>query len=107
MTKALEAARDDIVDRLYRLDADHCGVINAFGEAAREIERLRALLERDAPMREALLAYRQWEADLIEDDNAWERRPDGLPSFTDELWDRLLDIQAMREAALAQKEERR
>ncbi len=34
----------DIVDRLYRLDADHCGVINAFGEAAREITRLRERL---------------------------------------------------------------
>jgi hypothetical protein len=36
--------RDDIVDRLYRLDADHCGVIDAFGQAAREIARLRKTL---------------------------------------------------------------
>ncbi len=64
-------ARDDIVDRLYRLDADHCGVINAFGEAAREITRLRAL-ERDAPMREALekIARLTLSSDMSDEDQA-------------------------------------
>lgn len=33
----------DIVERLYRLDADHCGVIGGLGEGAREIERLRSV----------------------------------------------------------------
>jgi hypothetical protein len=37
-------SRDDIVDRLHRLDADHCGVIDGLGEAAREITRLRCAL---------------------------------------------------------------
>lgn len=46
---------DDIVDRLHRLDADHCGVIDAFGEAAREISRLRAIR---AEMARALEACR-------------------------------------------------
>lgn len=50
-------------------------------------------------------AYEQWEADLIGSAEAWGGAfPGGmrdLPVFTEALWDRLLEIQAMRNAALA------
>lgn len=42
-------------------------------------------------------AYEAWEADVVFDGN-WE---DGLPKLTQPLFDRLLEIQAMRNAALA------
>lgn len=44
------------------------------------------------------MAYEQWEADLILDHNAWNHE---LPYLTQGLWDRLLEIQAMRNAALS------
>ncbi len=46
-----------------------------------------------------LLGYEQWEADLLLDSNAW-RGIDGLPHITQSLWDRLLELQALRNAAL-------
>jgi len=49
-------------------------------------------------MRDTLRAYEQWEADLILERDAWNNR---LPTFTDKLWDRFLEIQALRNAALS------
>lgn len=46
-----------------------------------------------------LRAYEKWEGDLILDNRAWTRR-EGLPCLTQELWDRLLEIQNMRNSAL-------
>lgn len=53
------------------------------------------------PLVEVLEAYKQWEADVILNEDAW-----GLagmaerPILTQALWDRLIEIQAMRNAAL-------
>jgi hypothetical protein len=47
-------------------------------------------------------AYEEWEADLILSDEAWA--PNGmapLPRLTQGLYDRLLEIQAMRNAAIS------
>jgi hypothetical protein len=44
-------------------------------------------------------AYEGWEADLLMDDEAW--RDAETPRLTQKLWDRLLEIQAMRNAAVA------
>ena len=48
------------------------------------------------------LAYEQWEADLILCDECWHGlgRP-SEPQLTTELWDRLLEIQTMRNKAIA------
>src|SRR4051812_31506169 len=48
------------------------------------------------------LAYERWEADLILCAEAWA--PQGAaqyPTLTPELWDRLLEIQALRDAAVS------
>lgn len=54
---------------------------------------------------EVAKAYEQWEADLIGDPVAWGGAfPGGfrdLPTFTEPLWDRLMEIQTMRNAAIA------
>ena len=63
--------------------------------AEKEIERLRAEVRR---LREALKSYEQWEADLIMCNEAWRDRT--LPRIPQDLWDRLLEIQAMRNRAL-------
>lgn len=58
---------------------------------------------REAALRRAdavLAAYNQWEADLILENGSWTRA-DGLPSFTDELWDRFMEIQGDRNEARA------
>lgn len=49
-------------------------------------------------LRDALKAIEQWEADLLMDDSAWVN---GLPVFTQELYDRWIEVQAMRNNALA------
>ncbi len=53
MTKAIEAARR-IVKNLRDPEREYDGISRDCDAAANEIERLCALLERDAPMREAL-----------------------------------------------------
>lgn len=56
-----------------------------------------AILISAAPDLEAVAAaYEQWEADLISAD-VWQNE---LPRFTQPLWERFLEIQAMRNAAL-------
>ena len=49
-----------------------------------------------------LRAYEQWEADVILCGECWA--PNGMaetPRLTQALWNRLIEIQAMRNAALA------
>ena len=46
-------------------------------------------------------AYEQWEADLIMSDEAWNGNSAMLPTITQELWDRLIEIQTMRNRAVA------
>ena len=50
---------------------------------------------------EVALAYEKWEADMILCDRAWRRGAASLPTLTQELWGRLLEIQKMRNAAIA------
>jgi hypothetical protein len=62
----------------------------------------KAAQERDV-MRTVLEAYEQWEADLIMDNDAWYdecREPRSRPIIPQPLWDRLIEIQGMRNAAL-------
>ena len=47
-------------------------------------------------------AYERWEADLILDNDAWADRE--LPTITQPLWDRLMDIQAVRNDAIRKAE---
>ncbi len=66
---------------------------------------LIAVAEEAATVRDQLLAvargYEQWEADMILCDEAWRGGMAPLPTLTQPLWDRLLELQAMRNAALA------
>lgn len=65
-------------------------------------EKANASLLTAAPDLYALaLAYETWEADLILCQEAWDGGWADLPKLTEELWDRLLKIQAMRNAAVA------
>lgn len=48
----------------------------------------------------ALRAYERWEADLIMEDNSWVG---GLPRLTQNLYDRMIELQAMRNAVLHPK----
>ncbi len=48
---------------------------------------------------DVLKAYEQWEADLIMENKCWEGRE--IPQLTGELWDRMLELQAMRNRALS------
>jgi len=62
----------------------------------------KAVEERDNALA-VLAAYEQWEADLLMDNEAWytrEREPRDLPTIPQALWDRLIEIQGMRNAAL-------
>lgn len=42
-----------------------------------------------------VMRLERWEADLIEEDDCWR---DGLPAFTQELYDRWMELQAERNA---------
>lgn len=47
-------------------------------------------------------AHEQWEADLIMDNKAWNIHGPmaDYPTFTEPLWDRAMELQAMRNKAL-------
>lgn len=109
----------DVVERLRSGNECHdpCKVREArsgclCAEAADEIERLRAqprgldpatveaCAEREARMREALKAWEKWEADIIMTNECWRGE---LPAFTKELWDRIIPLQELRNAALQQE----
>src|SRR3954468_656177 len=71
-------------------------------ETARdEIIRLHALLAqaegRVEKMKDVLGAYERWEADLIQYCEDWMG---GLPTITQEFYDRLVEIGGMRNAAI-------
>jgi len=48
-------------------------------------------------MRATLEAYERWEADLIEYNAAWKN---GTLTISQAMWDRFIEIQAMRNEAL-------
>lgn len=74
-----------------------CGKVGGTCRWTDDAERcMRVQLDK---MRAALKGYEQWEADLIFDHGAW-RGIDGLPHITQSLWDRLLELQAMRNTAI-------
>lgn len=54
-----------------------------------EIENIRQVLE----------AYEQWEADMIADNKCWNTA-DGLPKFTQSIYDRFMELQEMRNKVL-------
>ena len=59
---------------------------------------------REAALQDLLAlakAYEAWDAELIMSDEAWEGGMREFPTMTEELWDRLLEIQAMRTEAVA------
>jgi hypothetical protein len=60
-----------------------------------------ALIAAAPSLYEALEAYSRWEADLIMSNEAWSGGFAELPTITQELWDRFIEIQGMRNAALA------
>jgi hypothetical protein len=55
--------------------------------------------ERDAA-RDALREWERWEADLILCDEAWNGGRAALPKLTWQLYDKMLALQAKRNAAL-------
>lgn len=72
--------------------------------AALEVERLlaenRLLRGRLARAEAVAKAYEQWEADLIMSDEAWKGGMAELPTLTYPLYDRMMEIQAMRNDVL-------
>jgi hypothetical protein len=59
-----------------------------------------ALIAASPDLADVARAYEAWEGDLILDGNVWNTS-DGLPKLTQRHYDRLMELQAMRNAALA------
>jgi len=53
------------------------------------------------PLMEVADGYEQWEAAMLESQEAWAYGRRALPLLTQELWDMLLALQGQRNAALA------
>jgi hypothetical protein len=98
-----------LVDGLKALDAERklfLGETLAFVELLKaEAGRLRGraeLAERERDrLAEVARAYNRWEADLILSDEAWRGGMAELPTLTYPLYDRMMEIQAMRNEALS------
>ena len=66
------------------------------------IEAWEAMEKRIAELEAVLTAYESWEAELILSDESWDE--DNLPHLTQLQFDRLIDIQTMRNKALYKKQ---
>lgn len=81
---------------------DDAGCTQAENEAEQRLSEVKQqvadLLASNKAMLAVLLAYEQWEASLILDDESWRN---GLPMLTQTQYDRLIEIQGMRNAAIA------
>lgn len=79
-----------------------CGRVQHYEDAKRWVSEMVAadnpLVKRIATLEAVLKFYEQWEADLILCSEAWAN---GLPRMTQELYDRWMEIQTKRNAALA------
>ncbi len=62
------------------------------------LEDEKGILAAHRALVEVAEAYESWEASLLSDDAAWKNE---LPTIPQALWDRFLEIQTMRNAALA------
>lgn len=98
---AAQALLWEYAQRHREIDAE----FSADLQAALEIAGYRpgkAKPDRTAQLEEVLRAYEQWESDLIKSPEAWATlvSGQGLPKLTLPLWDRLMQIQALRNAAL-------
>jgi hypothetical protein len=75
--------------------------VNEIESARDQIIRLHAALTQAQghieKMKEVLGAYERWEADLIQYCEAWIS---GLPTITQEFYDRFVEIGGMRNAAI-------
>lgn len=47
-----------------------------------------------------LLDLERWDADLILCEEAWKKTDDGLPVFTEELWEKFVVLQTKRRALI-------
>lgn len=66
-----------------------------------ETEGANARLFAAAPDLFALAkAYERWEADVLLSEEAWQGNTAPLPTLTQPLWDRLIELQTMRNAAV-------
>src|SRR6266852_4484365 len=79
------------------LERDHCRKL-ADQILALAIPQAPPLRGRELAA-DVLKAYEQWEADLIMENKCWEGRE--IPQLTGELWNRMLELQAMRNRALS------
>ena len=79
---------------------DDAGLTQAENNAEQRLSEAKqdvsSLLASHDAMLAVLLAYEQWEAALIMDDNSWRN---GLPMLTQAQYDRLIELQGMRNAA--------
>lgn len=79
--------------------------MSAICELWKRIASANTRLARQSAMIEAMdafaAAHEQWEADLILCNKAWTVT--GLPKFTDELWNRAMELQAKRNVSRAAK----
>jgi len=73
---------------------------SAAAKSMEEDEANARLIAAAPDLAAVALAYQRWEADLVLADDAWPGMQ-ATPTIPQRLWDRLLEIQAMRNAAVA------
>jgi hypothetical protein len=106
---AQEEERDNeiVISGALRIARQNAQLIGLAPERRHTIELLDAAIAawnrrppgaREEELQNVLKAYEQWEADMILAGECWVN---GLPRITQTLWDRFIEIQAMRNRALA------
>jgi hypothetical protein len=85
-------AKEAELDTQKRFTEGYLQIMRAWEKENGELQAENAML------REVLERYEKWEADLLLDGWAWE---DGLPRFTQELYDKWIEIQEKRNQALS------
>ena len=79
-------------------DTDGKAVASLEWRKAEERKASAQLIAAAPEMYELLKAYEAWEAKLVENDDAWGK--DGMPWFTQGLFDEWMELQAKRNAVI-------
>ncbi len=102
----LTVYRTTLADARQNLSARGCicaGLLPAEGREPEPVEPGPSQAQVLADLLAALKAWEAWEAAIITTDAVWGNGA-SLPTITQELWDALIPLQEMRNAAIAQAE---
>ena len=98
LTMASHDTRQFVIQLAEQMERNgHLRRAGLLREQVAEFDRLR---EASRQMADAIKAWERWEADIILNDKAWRGGAVVYPTLRDGLWDRVIELQEIRNKAM-------